>query len=381
MSSYGHLTVDGREIFSFRNEVDPTFMLLFRRDELRRVKRKGAERPSLGYMPDEEFESVEFVISAAVLRERLDVLGLGMGSVNDTFAAVCEQKRDRLSEWIEEERFSTDLLAELHKELDFLSGLDFDAWQSAVRAAWEEYEPRGSRASPGSFGWLLELWEDVDPRLVLRAIVATFSASEVVLDVTDLEGGGWFDTDEDPRELALVHYGWVIANGAPVIVLTEGSSDVAVLSAAVRILRPHLEGFLRFPDFSVGAEGGSGALVRLLKALWAAGVANRVIALFDNDTAAGDALRGLDSARLPPNLRVLRLPDIEMARRYPTVGPSGVTQMDVNGLAGSIELYLGADVLMDDGELRPVQWTGFNPKLGRTKESWLARASCSIDSV
>ena len=38
--------------------------------------------------------------------------------------------------------------------------------------------------------------------------------------------------------------------------------------------------------------------------------------------------------------------------------------MNVNGLAGGIELYLGRDVLVDDnGELSPVQRTGYNRKL------------------
>lgn len=35
--------------------------------------------------------------------------------------------------------------------------------------------------------------------------------------------------------------------------------------------------------------------------------------------------------------------------------------MDVNGLAGSLELYLGKDALRNEGgELSPVQWTGYD---------------------
>ena len=38
--------------------------------------------------------------------------------------------------------------------------------------------------------------------------------------------------------------------------------------------------------------------------------------------------------------------------------------MNVNGMAGSIELYLGQDVLIDrKGELSPVQWTGYDRKI------------------
>lgn len=33
--------------------------------------------------------------------------------------------------------------------------------------------------------------------------------------------------------------------------------------------------------------------------------------------------------------------------------------MDVNGMAGSLEMYLGRELLTLDGALVPVQWTGY----------------------
>jgi hypothetical protein len=40
--------------------------------------------------------------------------------------------------------------------------------------------------------------------------------------------------------------------------------------------------------------------------------------------------------------------------------------MDVNGMAGGIELYLGPSALHEGpGEFRPVRWTGYNRKLNR----------------
>ena len=43
------------------------------------------------------------------------------------------------------------------------------------------------------------------------------------------------------------------------------------------------------------------------------------------------------------------------------MGPSGRTDLYVNGIAASIELYLGEDVLTNgEGQLSPVQWTGFD---------------------
>ena len=57
-------------------------------------------------------------------------------------------------------------------------------------------------------------------------------------------------------------------------------------------------------------------------------------------------------------------PEIDLARNYPTIGAQGQTLMDVNGVAASVELFLGRDVLTDkEGNLRPVQWKNMSQKL------------------
>jgi hypothetical protein len=119
-------------------------------------------------------------------------------------------------------------------------------------------------------------------------------------------------------------------------------------------------------DYGERPAGGAGPLVNTVRSFAAAGIVNRVVALFDNDTAATDALRSIDRARLPDNIRVRQYPTLALARHYPTLGPppadAGVAYTDVNGLAGSIEMYLGRDVLtLPDGTLRPVQWRTYIP--------------------
>jgi len=78
-------------------------------------------------------------------------------------------------------------------------------------------------------------------------------------------------------------------------------------------------------------------------------------------------LRALDRASLPANIQVIQYPSIDHASRYPTLGAPTLESRahstdlaNVNGLAGSIELYFGEDVLRQpDGSLRPVQWTSY----------------------
>jgi hypothetical protein len=111
----------------------------------------------------------------------------------------------------------------------------------------------------------------------------------------------------------------------------------------------------------------------MIRAFAAAGIANRIVAVFDNDTAAADAMRKLDRQQLPPQIQIMRYPDLDLAKAYPVLGPPApgspadtLPVADVNGLAGSIELYLGTDVLIQpDGTLRPVRWTSYIPAMDR----------------
>lgn len=114
-------------------------------------------------------------------------------------------------------------------------------------------------------------------------------------------------------------------------------------------------------DFSTGAEGSAASLAKLVRSFVGAGIANRVVAIADNDTAAHDALGKLKTEGLPDTYRVLHYPYLPLLSNYPTLGPqfADEVRMDVNGRAGSIEMYLGEDVLMTDAGLSPVQWTGY----------------------
>jgi hypothetical protein len=159
------------------------------------------------------------------------------------------------------------------------------------------------------------------------------------------------------------------------VVLTEGSTDRWIIAGAMKVICPHLAPFFSFMDFDgVRMEGGAGALANMVKAFAGAGILNRVIALFDNDTAGTLALQNLKRIALPANIKAFTLPPIDVARQYPTLGPGGVSVMDVNGMACGIELYLGNEILAQpDGTLAPVQWKGYDPKLRQYQGELLAK--------
>lgn len=70
--------------------------------------------------------------------------------------------------------------------------------------------------------------------------------------------------------------------------------------------------FLDHEAFHFG--GGTGNLASLVKGLAGVGIGNRIIAVFDNDTAGelqADEVRKLN---LPENFRILTLPHLKFAR-------------------------------------------------------------------
>jgi hypothetical protein len=103
----------------------------------------------------------------------------------------------------------------------------------------------------------------------------------------------------------------------------------------------------------------AGNLVNTIKAFVGSGISNRVIAIFDNDSAGFEAIRGLSRTSIPSNIRIMNYPNIKIAKSYPTLGPSGLSSLDINGLACSIEIYFGEEVLNIDGEFSPIQWKGY----------------------
>jgi hypothetical protein len=148
-----------------------------------------------------------------------------------------------------------------------------------------------------------------------------------------------------------------------IIILTEGKTDVEFISKSIEKLFPYLKNYYHFIDFDeYKVESSASALVKLIISFTAAKVKHPIITLFDNDTAGLKEMKKLNSKTLPPNIRILKYPDIALAKKYPTVGPTGKKKMNVNGYACSIEMYFGADVLKRGNELIPIQWKGFDEK-------------------
>jgi hypothetical protein len=223
-------------------------------------------------------------------------------------------------------------------------------------------------STPGSeTGFLHGWWEELheafdDPRFALALTLArTRATTPVTVDLSDLVLGGWLEGTELPHQAARSRLSTAISADGPVIVIVEGSSDARWLERALELAVPEVSHCFEFLDFHQhNPPGGVDRVVSLTKGMAAAGVMNRVVAVFDNDTAGQDAARHLAGSSLPERFSVVTLPDVSFAGTYPTLGPEGQHNGNVNGRAVSIEFMFGDQVLRDeDGSLFAVRWQSF----------------------
>jgi len=370
VSSYGHLYLsDGREVDSYRAGVDGRIVTLFTLRDWVDFGGTEAQKLVVKTYPDVtpgEARVRGFRTQARVLRDRLDVMGVDVEGVASEFGHIRNEQISRhspLGDWRLPEDFQkaeNDLVEALHD-------LDWSSWCERMRRGLDAGQPLREITPPGSrdvhaVSWLLAMWDDSESRFALRALLEVLPDEETLtLDINDLIEAGWVEEDIDPQRVATEYVTHANQMGLPPIVLVEGTSDADILSRSLALRRSHLAHFVRFPEFSRGAEGSAAALRRTVTAFVAAGIPNRVLALFDADTAARDVVRSMKEKdpRIPSNIVVTHLPELELAKNYPTVGPRGERAMDVNGLGASLELYLGRDVLAHGDGLWPVRWTGF----------------------
>jgi hypothetical protein len=377
MNGYGKLYVGDEPLASYSRRVDPELLSVFT-DSMYRSRIADAAGFHVNTKPGATVSVHEFTGRGRIIADRLDILGFTPDKVYraidiglDKARADCLPKDpDPESDYYYEVRGyyaepDPDYAARIERDKAYLDGYTAQDWITDLRGAQARHG-LGSIAL-GSVNWLRSRISTEDVRLELRAFLLARPDDEVRLDVTELVTGGWLDDGlAGICTSGLAAMRAVAAAHAPIVVLTEGKTDIAVLQPAFRLLHPHLDDLVRFMDYGERPPGGAGPLVSTVRSFAAAGIANRVVALFDNDTAATDALRSLDRTRLPDNIRVHQYPPLDLARHYPTLGPppadSGVAYADVNGLAGSIEMYLGRDILtLPDKTFRPVQWTTYIP--------------------
>lgn len=387
MGSYAECWLESLYVGSTKNNFDNGLMQLFREPDKRayRCAVKDLPRPlrqSANYTedPGETIEVVYYTAPALLIRDRLELKGYTLSTAKRAFIKrIRAHAREYSNEVIEgmEDYYEN--------KSKLLKALDVDQWLATLRhikkagrgmPRWAtcEYQPEATLED-----YMLQNdwygFPGVDLYVPLRLALETCTAKDnFIYDLTDLIGGEYFNKGENFVALASEFTAGEYGSRSKIIILTEGRSDGWIISESLKLLYPHLADYFTFMDFEAArVEGGASQLAKIVKSFAGAGIVNKVIAIFDNDTAGEEAVRSLRQIKLPGSLCVLKLPALKMLRKYPTIGPSGPRHMNVNGLAGSIELYLGDDVLREGGELAPVQWSAYNSVIEKYQGSVLEK--------
>lgn len=384
MGSYAQCWLDDLFVGSSKNDIDTEIISLFRpQDKIISASLTGSVPNHLKHYQEalseeSDLKVVYYEAPVDVVRQRLNLLGYDLDTAKEAFSTWISEEHKRAKEmaeeWVESDSESNELMeAHYKKECEILSSLTPEDWienLKVIQASGLEINYYGRYEGPHedtAIGYMLSNdwygYPGYDLFVPLRlAIEAIENSKKLVYDLTDLIWSGYFDEEDDFVECGLDISASEYSSKSKTIVLTEGKTDAWVLNETFSLLYPHLKEYFSFLDFeSTGYGGGVGSLANVVKAFAGAGIVNNVIALFDNDTAAASACKSLEKVTLPSNIAIRHLPELELLNSYPTIGPSGSVELDVNGMAASIELYLGEDVLrLDDGNLVPIQWTGYD---------------------
>jgi len=365
VSATWDLRLGRRTLLWGKRFVPDQLLLVFNDDEML------LDRPRAEALLDEDSDAADFqevhgrvgrlfsyASTAHAVRSRLDLQGFGQRRVVEHALRYLDSEREEQDRYVPEtwEPFAAKF-ASSDQLLDAL-------------LEWERDALRGRRmnAFHSEDGFLEHQWEDLieafdDPRFELALkLRRARSATSVVLDMTDLLLGGYLEIDELPHRTARERYSHEVVSSGPVIVVTEGRTDARWLRAALGLAAPELKAAFSFLDFEgTSAPGGVDRVVSLTRGMAAAGVMNRVVAVLDNDAAGRAAEQQLRRSALPRHMTVVRLPDVELARSYPTLGPQGDHSADINGHAVTIEFMFGpAPLTSRSGMLAPVRWGGYN---------------------
>jgi hypothetical protein len=362
MGSYCELRFDDINVSSWKSSVPDEFVYLFQESDRRVVSSVREDDEN-----DEESgnRDIQYSATRAVVLRRLDLAGYTEVKAREYFD---EWRNRELENFIE----YGDWAAE---SAEALKSFTYSGWQGRVndvlktrydftrdQDTFADEIDRQMRANDE--GWL---FFGSDHLMVLRSILDTLSdVREVVLDISDLVHSGYIGVDEriceqrrspDAGERSILE---------PTVVIAEGSTDIFVLKRSLERLYPELTDYIAFFDYDLSKpDGGTSYIVKFLRAFIAARVKTSILAIFDNDAVGVEAFAAANALSLPDNIKVTLLPRIALASSYPTIGPQGMHRVDINGLAASIELFLGRHNLEIDGALIPVIWTNLSAKSDR----------------
>lgn len=361
------LTIAGISLSYAKNNMGQDFGFLFQDGDETRRKLDGIDYEYYEEHPDEsadlaEFEEV-FARPLARVLPRLRLLGSTIETARAEYEAVIAEalEIDSYTTPPEESNYLTFeeycSLACRYPLSNLEDGAEFDDDEKAKGklVSDEDFQRLTCTENSDMFWSEASYFSAKVAILSASSMLQVFALNQANLSVDVVWGFG-----------PLVNSGWeprfLFQPGArrkqKVLIATEGASDARIIKRALDILRADVTDFFNFVDVDERHHfWGTGNLVKFAEGLLRIDIHNKVLFVFDNDAEGVDAYRKLDALKLPANMRSMLLPNLDEFRRFPALGPEGVSVTDINGRAAAIECYL--DLTLPKRPPARVLWSNY----------------------
>jgi hypothetical protein len=243
------------------------------------------------YYAGDEIEGEDSERDWEVITEMKDGLSKPLAKVIDRInllghtRAVCEKEFAALAEFngFDAASFTFDDLREALSTLDVTAlspnygegGEDFGKFFR--REILPRLNLKQGGPDPMGLGGVAHGMENLTSYTILHVLADNPTAQELNVQwaFNDVEDGGWAKQDDFVRPLDQTHR---------FLLVTEGSSDAAILRKAFALLKPHIADFFDFVDMEEGYPfSGTGNVFRFIQGLISIRVLNSIIVIYDND--------------------------------------------------------------------------------------------------
>jgi hypothetical protein len=323
--------------------------------------------------PEECRMESAYEVPVSVMRERLEILGFSNALWEEELQDYVKSKIKHGIWQVEHEKEGTPERRRAERRLTILQSSSLQRWMKKLLVLLDR-SLNQNYVTEDTLMYAMYDKHALHEPIFTRELIFLRGALEVLRDDEtvsfDFSTAVYEDTvtaNEPLSETARYRLLRPVREFDPVLVLTEGRTDARIISESIKRMRPEIAHMFSYMDHETfKAEGGHSALVSLARSLAAAKISNRIIFLFDNDTAGHEGYGRFQKVRLPKHYLGLILPYLKSAEAYPTIGPTGEAPANVNGCACGIELYCGPKALTKvDGKPCQVQWKGYSDGMKR----------------
>ena len=358
MGSYTALTIDEYPVFSSKSYVSDDICYIFCESDKKIFNRSIKERNSMvwGNIEDDDLEiAYEYQTTVKIAIERLEIMGYSLKKTQLDFIVSKDEVIRELTDFLE--LSDTHFMNEMYTDkIELLQSSNFNDFINSFIELRTKKVPnyktdknynlsRVSKYLIGD-GWSLN-YPCSDFVFYYRAFLESCDKNALVIqDITEVVNAGYYKPEEEVINNS-------IKNEEKITILTEGKSDINIIAKSMSLLYPQFFNFFNFKDFNISnASGSANQLTLEVKSLIAINHKGKVIALFDNDGEGLTQVKILKKINIPENFVILNYPNIPLLENYPT---SSNKFENLNGVAGSIEMYLGKDILKEKEEFIPIQ--------------------------